>query len=304
MFVNRANPERDNLTLLQKDLGDADRAKVRAIAGNEKAQNELSAYNEEASAIGIAVTNARLSVVEAYSEHGISEGHAGAIFRFTDIGEDAVTYNLSLVALNKQADTNLTDFKSALAGIVDTLNKGIHTANAARIRALDEAEDARYTSADTDAQERQAEDEWGRQENLRSRIIMLDSLMMLVGWGRVAKFRSSTFYLVGFDCAFMERGGTADGTGRDAYICRYWNREQPLDRAYTKERLDAVTAVLDNLEGWLQGRIDYWETQGRDGEGYLQQCEIALHGDPEQDGWQGVREWREAIVAETTSLPD
>ena len=91
-----------NLTVLQHDLQDVERAVVRAIAGNQKAQNEVKAYNEEASAIGIAVTNARLAVVEAYTEHGISEGKAGAIFRFTGSGEDAVTYNLSLMALNQQ----------------------------------------------------------------------------------------------------------------------------------------------------------------------------------------------------------
>ena len=122
-----------NLTLLQKGLSDAEKAIVRAIAGNEKAQNEVSAYNEEASAVGIAVTNARLAVVEAYKQHGISEGRAGAIFRFTDSGEDAVTYNLSLVALNQQANANLADFKNELAAILDTLNSDIQVARATRI---------------------------------------------------------------------------------------------------------------------------------------------------------------------------
>ena len=74
--------ENVNLTLLQKDLADAERAVVRAIARNEKAQNEVSAFNKEASAVGISVTNARLGVTEAYREYGISEGRAGAIFRF------------------------------------------------------------------------------------------------------------------------------------------------------------------------------------------------------------------------------
>ena len=304
-----------NLTLLQKDLADVERAIVRAIAGNEKAQNEVTAYNEEASAIGIAVTNARLAVVEAYKEHGISEGHAGAIFRFTDSGEDAVTYNLSLVALNQQANANLSGFKSALAGIVDDLNKDIRTANAARVSALEEFEDARFESADTGAQERKEEDDWERTENLRGRIIMLDVVMMSAGWGDEAydsgyvwdhRFNIySPLNMPGFACAFdTVSHHIAPNTGRNHYIRKYWNKEQPLDRTYTKERLDAVTAVLDNLEGWLQARIDYWETQGRDGEGYLQQCEIALHGNPGRDGYQGVREWREAIVAETTPLPD
>ena len=306
--------ENVNLTLLQEDLSDVEREIVRAIAGNEKAQNAVSAYNEEASAIGIAVTNARLAVVEAYSEHGISEGRAGAIFRFTDSGEDAVTYNLSLVALNQQADANLGDFKSALVGIVDALKKDIRTANTARVSALSEAEDVRFASADTDSKERQTEDEWKRLENLRARIIIFDSAIMLVGWGGDAaypighariRYDFENYYVPGFLCLFDREGyRSAAGTGRGEYIRKYWHKEQPLDRTYTKERLDAVTAVLDNLEGWLQERIDYWETQGRDGEGYLQQCEIALHGDPEQDGWQGVREWRQTIVAETTPLPD
>ena len=64
----------------------------------------------------------------------------------------------------------------------------------------------------------------------------------------------------------------------------------------------AVKGVLDDLEDWLQGRIDYWALQGRDGERLLQQCEIALHGNPERDGWQGVREWRQAIIAETAPI--
>ena len=295
-----------NLTLLWKDLSDVEREIVRAIARNEKAQDEVTAKNEEASTIGIAVTNARLAVVEAYTEHGISEGRAGGIFRFTDNGEDAVTYNLSLVALNQQADLNLSDFESELRDIVDTLNKDIQTANATRTGALEEAEDVRYTSADTDAQERQAKDEWDKMENLRGRIIMLDSLIMLVGWGRVAKSGGGTFHLIGFNCAFSEGGSIATGTGRDAYIRKYWHKEQPLNRTYTKERLDAVTAVLDNLEGWLQERIDYWETQERSqfSQFRLVECEIALHGNPKQEGWQGVREWRQSIVASTTPLPD
>ena len=294
-----------NLTLLQKELFDAERAIVRAIAKNEKAQNETIAYNEEASSIGIAVTNARLAVVEAYTEHGISEGRAGATFRFTDSGEDAVTYNLSLVALNQQADRNLADFNSVLAGIVDVLNTDMQTANAVRVSALNEAEDVRYASADTDSQDRQAEYEWDKRENLRGRIIMFDNVIMLVGWGWALTDRYGRKLTPGFGCLFSRDGRRhATGTGRDAYIRKYWYKEQPLERTYTKERLDAVTAVLDNLEGWLQERIDYWETQGRDGEGRLRGCEITLHGDPERDGWQGVREWRQAIVAETTPLPD
>lgn len=301
-----------NLTLLQKDLADAERAIVRAIAGNEKSRNEVTAYSKEASAIGIAVTNARLAVAKAYTEHGISEGRAGAIFRFTDSGEDAVTYNLSLVALNQQADANLANFKSALAGIVGTLDKDIQSANATRASALSKAEDARYASTDTDAQEQRDRDDWDKLENLRGRIIMLDSVIMLVGWDYFASPNPGDYGAPGFDCRFdrvptyryREGYRSAVGTGRDEYIRKYWHKEQPLNRTYTKERLAAVEGVLDNLEGWLQERIDYWETQGRGGESDLQQCELALHGNPEQDGWQGVREWRQAIVAETTPLPD
>ena len=292
-----------NLTLLQKDLADVERAIVRAIAGNEKAQDEVAAHNEEASAVGIAVTNARLAVVAAYKEHGISEGQAGAIFRFTDSGEDAVTYNLSLVALNQQADANLTDFKATLAGVVDTLNKDIQAANEARVSALSEAEDARYTSADMDSQERQDRYEWNKLENLRGRIIRLDSVIMLMGWDDYSA--PNGWGAPGFKCEFDQDGyRIATGVGRDAYIRKYWHKEQPLERTYTKERLIAVEGVLDNLEGWLQDRIDYWETQGRDGERDLLRCEIALHGNSEAEGFQGVREWRRAIVAETTPLPD
>jgi len=43
------------------------------------------------------------------------------------------------------------------------------------------------------------------------------------------------------------------------------SKEQPLDRTYTKERLAAVEGVLDKLENWLQDRIDYWESQERQG---------------------------------------
>lgn len=292
-----------NLTLLQKELTDAERAIVRAIAGNEKAQKEVSAYNEEASVTGIAVTNARLAVVEAYNEHGISEGHAGAIFRFTDSGEDAVTYNLSLVALNQQADASLSDFKAALAGIVDTLHTDIQAAGMARDIALSVAEDTRFTSADTDARARQARDEWEEVDNLRNRIIMFDVILMLVGWDYYAGPRPDLDGAPGFDCRFDQEGyRTAANVGRDDYIRGYWHKEQPLRRTYTKDRLMAVKGVLDDLEDWLQGRIDYWALQGRDGERLLQQCEIALHGNPERDGWQGVREWRQAIIAETAPI--
>ena len=295
--------EEVNLTLLQKDLSDAEKAIVRTIAGNEKAQNEVSAYNEEASAVGIAVTNARLAVVEAYKQHGISEGRAGAVFRFTNSGEDAVTYNLSLVALNQQADANLADFKNELASIVDTLNSDIQVARATRISNLETAENKRYSIADTDSQEQQAGNDWEKVENLRGRIIMLDNVMVLVGWGDYLS--PYDYRWLGFHCKFdQESFRIATAIGRDEYIRKYWYKEQPLDRTYTKERLTTVESVLDNLEKWLQERIDYWESQGRDGERYLQQCEVALHGDPERDGYQGVREWRQAIVAETTPIPD
>ena len=281
-----------NLTLLQKDLVDAERAIVRAIAGNEKAQNKISVYNEEASAVGIAVTNARLAVVEAYKDYGISEGRAGAIFRFTDSGEDAVTYNLSLVALNQQAEANLADFKSALMGIVDTLKTDIQAANAARINALEAAEDTRYASADTNFQELQDRDDWEEEENLRGRIIMLDSAMMLTGWAYRTYLEGSP----GPGCRFDPKDYlSATGVGRDTYIRKYWNKEQPLDGTYTMGRLTAVESVLDNLEKWLQERIDYWETQGRDGERQLQQCEIS---------WHKFRELQQAVVEETMPIPE
>ena len=287
------------LVLLQRDLVDAERALARAIAGNEKAQNEAKAYGDESSAIGIAVTNARLAITEKYKEHGISEGRAGAIFRFTDSGEDAVTYNLSLLALNQQANSNLSDFKVVLASIVDTLNKDIQTANAARISALEEAEDVRYASADTDAQERQIRDDLEKIENLRTRIITFDLIIMSVGYGENYYGNESE---IGIDCRFDQEGyRIATGVGRDTYVRKYWHKEQPLDRTYTKERLTAVESVLDNLEKWLQQRIDYWGTQER--QLRLVECEIALHGNPDMNGVQGVREWRQAIIAETTPIP-
>ena len=45
----------------------------------------------------------------------------------TDSGEDAVTYNLSLVALNQQADVNISDFKAALSVVIDNLKTDIQT---------------------------------------------------------------------------------------------------------------------------------------------------------------------------------
>ena len=168
---------------------------------------------------------------------------------------------------------------------------------------METAEDKHYSSADTDSREQKADNDWEKAENLRGRIVMLDSVMMLAGWGHYSS--PYDYRWLGFLCKFdQESFRTATGVGRDEYIRKYWNKEQPLNRTYTKERLTAVEGVLDNLERWLQERIDYWESLGRDGEGNLQQCEIALHGDPKEDGWQGVREWRQAIVAETTQLPE
>ena len=307
----QGKPREDvNLTLLQRNMADAERAIVRAIARNEKAQNEVSAFNGEASAVGIAVTNARLAVVEAYTEHGISEGKAGAIFRFTDSGEDAVTYNLSLVALNQQADANLSDFKASLSAIIYNLTADIQTAEVSRVSLLEKVEDARFESANTDSQEQSGRDEWGKTENLRGRIVMLDGVMMSVGWGNMPRYfdssNSANYSAPGIQCRFDQSSfRTAIDVGRDEYIRKYWNKEQPLHRTFTKERLAAVESVLDNLEKWLQERIDYWETQEHTPTAWrLPQCEIALHGDPEQDGYQGVREWRAAIAAETTPLPD
>ena len=295
-----------SLTILQKELSDAERAIVRAVARNEKAQSEAKAYGEEASAIGIAVTNARIAVVNAYKEHGISEGRAGAIFRFTDSGEDAVTYTLSLVALNQQANANLSDFKSALASMVETLHSDIQAANEAHVSALSQAEDVRYSSSDTDAEDKQDREDWDKVGNLRNRIIMLDSVIMLAGWGDIDRRPGYVDVIPGFACQFDRNGyRTARQTGRDEYIRKYWNKEQPIDRTYTKERLVAVESVLDNLEGWLQDRIDYWEKQGRNYEQRLIECERALHGSPHGRGLerQGVREWRQAIIAETTPIP-
>lgn len=115
---------------------------------------------------------------------------------------------------------------------------------------------------------------------------MFDSIIILTA------IDTSEYPTDGFICRFDTDGYRfATGVRRDEYIRKYWHKEQSLDRTYTRERLAAVEGVLDNLEVWLQERIDYWKTLGRDGERYLQQCEIALYGDPDRDGWQGVREW-------------
>ena len=175
---------------------------------------------------------------------------------------------------------------------MDTLKMDIQAANAARVNALESAEDTRYASADTDAQERQDRNEWEEAENLRGRIIMLDRAMMLTGWAYRTYLEGSP----GPGCRMDQEGYlAATGVGRDTYIRKYWNKKQPLNRTYTKERLTAVEDVLDDLERWLQERIDYWETQGRDGERQLQQCEIS---------WQKFRELRQAIITETTPIPD
>ena len=107
-----------NLTLLQKAVIDADQAIVRAAAANEKAQTVAGTHADAAASMGAAISDARLAVVEAYRKHGISEGGGGQIFRFTDSGEDAVTYNISLTALNADADANLAAFKTALNEII------------------------------------------------------------------------------------------------------------------------------------------------------------------------------------------
>lgn len=266
------NPKSVNLTLLRKAVNDANREIARATAANEKAQRATSVHIDAASDVGAAISDARLAVVEAYREYGISEGRAGQIFRFTDNGEDAVTYNISITALNADADANLASFKTALNGVLDDMHAAIRAAEDARDKALADAEDTRFASADTLEEDQQKRSEWQDAENLRRRILLTDALMMSAGWGAIynPNEHDSDWTFFGFsatvpghdsNCASSANAPyfrTATGIGRDAYIRKYWYKEQPIERTYTDERLAAVESVVDKLEEWLDRQADYW----------------------------------------------
>lgn len=266
------NPKSVNLTLLRKAVNDANREIARATAANEKAQRATSVHIDAASAVGAAISDARLAVVEAYREYGISEGRAGQIFRFTDNGEDAVTYNISITALNADADANLASFKTALNGVLDDMHAAIRAAEDARDKALSDAEDTRSASADTLEEYQQKRSEWQDTENLRRRILLTDALMMSAGWGAIYnpnEHRSDWTFghfdatVPGHDsnCASSANAPyfrIAAGIGRDSYIRKYWYKEQPIERTYTNERLAAVERVVDKLEEWLDRQADYW----------------------------------------------
>ena len=286
-----------SITLFRKELDAAEQEITRAVALNEKDQSVAEIERVHTSSIGTAVSNARLAVVDAYREHGISEGRAGAIFRFTDSGEDAVTYNLSLAALNRDAAANREEFQSILNAVLDTLDADIRVANDARANALDAAEDARYARADTIDEEEQRRVNWQISETIRRRTVLMDALMMSAGWGHILRGRhgwtgeyldsmatvphegNTTTYVPSDDKyrfnTTLIAGGilpgwscltdlsppfykTVTGIGRDKYIRQYWHREQPLDRTYTTERLEAVESVVDKLEQWLQDTADRW----------------------------------------------
>lgn len=268
-----------NLTLLQKAVSDADQAIVRAAAANEKAQTVAGTHADAAASMGAAISDARLGVVEAYRKHGISEGGGGQIFRFTDSGEDAVTYNISLTALNADAEANLAAFKTALNGILDKMHAAILAAEDARDKALSAAEDARFASTDTVDAEEQARQKWQDAENLRRRILLSDALMMSVGWGVIYHGIRPGSYSCASN-ADEPYYRTTIGIGRDSYIRKYWHKEQPIDRTYTVKRLTAVESVVDKLEEYIQGRIDYWwETEMNERfnrERAYNQCEQAL----------------------------
>ena len=275
-------PTSQALTLFRKELDAVEQEITRAMALNEKSQSVAEIERVHTSSIGTAVSDARLAVIDAYREHGISEGRAGAIFRFTDSGEDAVTYNLSLAALNRDAAANLEAFQSNLNVVLDTLDADIRAADAVRTQALEAAEDARYASADTVDEEKQGRVDWQTSETLRSRIVLMDALMMSAGWGIIKEHRllewprpiesvvSIVFHtsrdsyfgwVPGLHCPanltplFYE---TVTGIGRDEYIRQNWHKEQPLERTYTTERLKAVESVVDELEKWLQDTADMW----------------------------------------------
>lgn len=264
-----------NLTLLQKAVSDANQAIVRAAAANEKAQSVAGAHADVAASMGAAISDARLAVVEAYRKHGISEGRGGQIFRFTDSGEDAVTYNISLTALNADAEANLAAFKTALNGILDKMHADIRVAEDARDKALSAAEDARFANADTVDAEEQARQKWQDAENLRRRILLSDALMMSGGWGVIYRGIRPGRYSCASN-ADEPYYRTTIGIGRDPYIRKYWHKQQPLDRTYTVKRLTAVESVVDKLEEYLEGRIDYWWEEEHKNEDYYKQCERAL----------------------------
>ena len=283
-----------NLTLLQKAVSDANQAIVRATAANEKAQSVAGTHADASASMGAAISDARLATVDAYRKHGISEGLGGQIFRFTDSGENAVTYNISLTALNADAEANLAAFKTALNGILDKMHAAIRAAEDARDKALSAAEDARFASADTVDAEEQARQKWQDTENLRRRILLTDALMMSAGWGVIYGNINTTHGSNYIDGRISHRGTvpghsrclsnadapyfrTITGIGRVAYIRKYWHKEQPLDRTYTAQRLTAVEGVVDKLEKYLQGRIDYWWEEEHRNQGYYNQCEQALN---------------------------
>ncbi len=277
-------PTPQALTSFRIDLDAVAQEITRAIALNEKSRSVAEIERVHTSSIGTAVSDARLAIVDAYREHGISEGRAGAIFSFTDSGEDAVTYNLSLAALNRDAAANHEVFQSKLNAALDAVDSDIRSADDARAKALDAAEDARYATADTVDEDRQERTDWQTSKILRSRILLMDALMMSVGWGIiegedrisgwsysmgsvVARVHPSlntsrqTGSIPGLACPsnstfpFYE---TVTGIGRDEYIREYWHKERPLDRTYTNERLEAIESVVDNLEQWLQDTADMW----------------------------------------------
>ena len=278
-------PKPQALMLFRNKLDVVEQEITRAIALNEKSQSVAEIDRMHTASIGIAVSNARLAVVDAYREHGISEGRAGAIFRFTDSGEDAVTYNLSLTALNRDAAANLEAFHASLNAVLDTLDADIRSAGDTRSKSMDAAEDARYASADTVYAEEQGRTDWQASEALRSRIVLMDALMMSAGWGILYKHsRYSEYMIPSYDdhralrwllVFSSEIPGARPGLscpadliapfykavtdiGREEYIRQYWHKEQPLDRTYTAERLIAVESVVDNLEEWLQDTADMW----------------------------------------------
>lgn len=279
-----------NLTLLQKAVSDANQAIVRAAAANEKAQSVASIHADAAGTVGAAISDARLAVVDAYRKHGISEGLGGQIFRFTDSGEDAVTYNISLTALNADAEANLVAFKTALNEIIDDMHAAIRAAEDARNKALSAAEDARFARADTVDAEEQARQKWQDVENLRRRILLTDALMMSAGWGVIYGSLNTTLPSWRYSWSSTVPGHTycasnaevpyfrsVMGIGRNSYIRKYWHKQQPLDRTYTVKRLTAVESVVDKLEEYLQGRIDYWWEEEHRNEQYYNQCEQALN---------------------------
>ena len=162
------------------------------------------------------------------------------------------------------------------------MHAAIRAAEDARDNALSDSEDTRFASIDTTDVEEQARQERQDVENLRRRILLTDALTMSAGWGIAYRYvwDWKGFVIPGRPCPHQRDSSysyyysDATNIGRDAYIRKYWHNTQPIERTYTKERLAAAENVVDELEKYIQGRMDYW-WENKDERQY-RECEDAL----------------------------